>query len=89
MKLNCVKTCKNEAKVNEGGKKNVYQSFITCIFVSRPCLFKVLCLKLTQEKTTIFIFSLYLVTTFVNPVHVINDQPNAFFSRTFALIMFA
>ena len=35
MKLNCVKICNNETKLNEGGKKNVYLSVITCTFVSR------------------------------------------------------
>ena len=46
MKLSCVRTCKNEAKLNECVKKNVYQSVVTCIFVSRSfpagnCMFKV------------------------------------------------
>ena len=33
-KLNSVKTCKNETKLNQNVKKNLYQSFIKYIFVS-------------------------------------------------------
>ena len=32
MKLNGVKACKTEGKLNQGVKKNVYKSFITYLF---------------------------------------------------------
>ena len=30
-----MKTCKNKAKINQGAKKNVYESVIMCIFGRR------------------------------------------------------
>ena len=46
MKLNCVKTCKNETKLNEDVKENVYYSFIG--------IFKVYYIVFWQEGASLF-----------------------------------
>ena len=75
MKVICVKTYKNETKLNSDVKKNVYWIFLTFFWILvHHCLFKVVCLTKVSSHLCFYIILFFQFASSNNP-------PNASFSN--------